>query len=210
VPNYRSQFPGQLEHMNPYLYEQYIYWYVLSLWAYSSESHWLCSWEAPYHLNDQSPKHNFLSWDTVVSLHSFPIPPKTCQIASGSTFCRLFFFLQTCYTLSLWSQGGNRKRVSFANRRVWHTNLPPLYGQFYLSVYILHKVLPQHKISCLSLAEWGKRGHILFKVMNFVHNNWWYSQLFHRITESFGVEGTLKGHVVQLPCNEPGHLQRGH
>jgi len=27
------------------------------------------------------------------------------------------------------------------------------------------------------------------------------------IIESCGMEGTLKGHVVQLPCNEQGHLQ---
>ena len=29
----------------------------------------------------------------------------------------------------------------------------------------------------------------------------------HRIVESFELEGTLKGHLVQLPCNEQGHLQ---
>jgi len=31
--------------------------------------------------------------------------------------------------------------------------------------------------------------------------------LFHRITEWFGLEGTLKGHLLQLPCSEQGHLQ---
>jgi len=25
--------------------------------------------------------------------------------------------------------------------------------------------------------------------------------------ESFELEGTFKGHLVQLPCNEQGHLQ---
>ena len=30
---------------------------------------------------------------------------------------------------------------------------------------------------------------------------------YHRITISFELEGTLKGHLVQLPCNEQGHLQ---
>jgi len=28
----------------------------------------------------------------------------------------------------------------------------------------------------------------------------------HRIAESSELEGTLKGHPVQLPCNEQGHL----
>jgi len=28
-----------------------------------------------------------------------------------------------------------------------------------------------------------------------------------RITESFDLEGTLKGHLAQLPCSEQGHLQ---
>ena len=28
-----------------------------------------------------------------------------------------------------------------------------------------------------------------------------------RITESFELEGTLKGHLVRIPCNEQGHLQ---
>ena len=29
----------------------------------------------------------------------------------------------------------------------------------------------------------------------------------HRTTELFELEGTLKGHLVQLPCSEQGHLQ---
>jgi len=29
----------------------------------------------------------------------------------------------------------------------------------------------------------------------------------HRIVESFALEGTLKGCLVQLPCTEQGHLQ---
>jgi len=33
------------------------------------------------------------------------------------------------------------------------------------------------------------------------------SQKYHRITESFGLEGTFKGHLVQPPCHEQGHLQ---
>jgi len=28
-----------------------------------------------------------------------------------------------------------------------------------------------------------------------------------QIIESFGLEGTFKGHEVQPPCNEQGHLQ---
>ena len=31
----------------------------------------------------------------------------------------------------------------------------------------------------------------------------------HRITESFELERTIKGNLVQLPCNEWGHLQLG-
>ena len=27
------------------------------------------------------------------------------------------------------------------------------------------------------------------------------------IVELFELEGTLKGHLIQLPCNEQGHLQ---
>jgi len=30
----------------------------------------------------------------------------------------------------------------------------------------------------------------------------------HRIIEPSELERTLKGHLVQLPCNEHGHLQR--
>jgi len=29
----------------------------------------------------------------------------------------------------------------------------------------------------------------------------------HRTIEWFGLEGTFKGHLVQLPCNEQGYLQ---
>ena len=28
----------------------------------------------------------------------------------------------------------------------------------------------------------------------------------HRLTDLFELEGTFKGHLVQLPCNEQGHL----
>ena len=31
--------------------------------------------------------------------------------------------------------------------------------------------------------------------------------MYCRITELFELEGTLKGHLVQLPCSEQGHLQ---
>jgi len=29
----------------------------------------------------------------------------------------------------------------------------------------------------------------------------------HRIIECFGLEGTFRGHLVQRPCSEQGHLQ---
>ena len=32
-------------------------------------------------------------------------------------------------------------------------------------------------------------------------------QDFHRMIELFGLERTFRGHLVQLPCNEQGHLQ---
>ena len=31
-----------------------------------------------------------------------------------------------------------------------------------------------------------------------------------KFTELFDLEGTLKGHLVLLPCNERGHLQLDH
>ena len=34
-----------------------------------------------------------------------------------------------------------------------------------------------------------------------------HAKFVHRITELFEKEGTLKGHLVQLSCNEQGHLQ---
>ena len=34
-----------------------------------------------------------------------------------------------------------------------------------------------------------------------------HSDLLYRIIESFGLEGTFKGHLAQPPCNEQGHLQ---
>jgi len=34
-----------------------------------------------------------------------------------------------------------------------------------------------------------------------------FSKDIHRIIESFELEGILKGHLLQLPCNEQGHLQ---
>jgi len=33
------------------------------------------------------------------------------------------------------------------------------------------------------------------------------TNIYHRITESLELEGTFKGHLVQLPCNEQGHLR---
>jgi len=37
--------------------------------------------------------------------------------------------------------------------------------------------------------------------------NWTQNDLEEEITESFELEGTFKGHPVQLPCTEQGHLQ---
>ena len=45
----------------------------------------------------------------------------------------------------------------------------------------------------------GKESKILFPLQHF--------RVFHRIIESFGLEGAFKGHLVQLLCNEQGHLQ---
>ena len=36
---------------------------------------------------------------------------------------------------------------------------------------------------------------------------YWLGSWFHRIIELFELEGTFKGHLVQLPYNEQGHLQ---
>ncbi|KAK4811229.1 hypothetical protein QYF61_022126, partial [Mycteria americana] len=35
----------------------------------------------------------------------------------------------------------------------------------------------------------------------------WMEEILCWITEWFGLEGTFKGHLVQPPCNEQGHLQ---
>jgi len=32
---------------------------------------------------------------------------------------------------------------------------------------------------------------------------------YHRKIELFELEGTFKGHLVHLPCNQQGHLQLG-
>ena len=34
---------------------------------------------------------------------------------------------------------------------------------------------------------------------------WW--KEIHRVTECFGLEGTFRGHLAQLPHSEQGHLQ---
>ena len=57
-----------------------------------------------------------------------------------------------------------------------------------------------HVISALRCtAKASERKEWLFPIV--------YSLCCHRIIELFEFEGTLKGHLVQLPCTEQGHLQ---
>lgn len=46
----------------------------------------------------------------------------------------------------------------------------------------------------------GKKSHSQTVVCHLAAKN-------QRIMESRELEGTIKGHLVQLPCNEQGHLQ---
>ena len=52
----------------------------------------------------------------------------------------------------------------------------------------------------LQLAFQGHQANIQYKIS--LDILW-----SHRIIESFELEGTLKGHLVQLSCNEQEHLQ---
>ena len=54
------------------------------------------------------------------------------------------------------------------------------------------------------MADYADYGNILF-LWRKIKDGW--SKCF---IESFELEGTLKDNLVQLPCNEPGHLQLHH
>ena len=69
-------------------------------------------------------------------------------------------------------------------------------------------------------GEW--KGEIRWFSLNAANENFWPSAFkrqpcshfpereqskYHRIKELFELEGTLEGHLVQLPCNEWGHPQ---
>jgi len=64
---------------------------------------------------------------------------------------------------------------------------------------LVHKATP-----CLLAPHWGDgrehRAGMVGHIGCACHGS-----LGHRIIESFELEGTLEGHLVQLPCNEQGH-----
>ena len=50
-------------------------------------------------------------------------------------------------------------------------------------------------------AHAGCIQHLGKEVYNSCYNLWSPLFSYHRITDKFGLEGTLKDHLVQLPCN---------
>jgi len=77
-----------------------------------------------------------------------------------------------------------------------------------MSWYVTYKHENTSRTKCsLRLAECTKRAlewNYFLQLIIFTAGHWHGS---HRIKGSLELEGTLKGHLVQLPCNEQGHAQ---
>jgi len=68
---------------------------------------------------------------------------------------------------------------------------------------IFHNLYKTNSKSSTCCGNWvGMEGKFCYREVPHV-----FTSCTRRIIECFGLEGTFRGHLVQPPCNEQGHLQ---